>query len=273
MQTEVFFEHLCEELRENRGLYPYYKLTDGSPSQQLFRKAYFLQRLEYIDRHIDLSKHPKIWDCGCGYGTTGLFFAMKGQPVYGTTLEYYPEQWEKRRQFWNRYGDTSLLTCEYANLFDQPIEEDSYDYIILQDTLHHIEPLDEALPLFRKVLKPDGKLILIEENGGCWCKNAMLFAQRGTKRVITVHDEVLHKDVLMGNENIRPEKVWRKHFEKAGFRMDEESLRYIRFLPSWRFKADNMQENIEKEQEIWKKCAFLRHHFFWGINMVFRSEK
>ena len=91
MQKEVFFEYLCEELRQNRGLYPYYKLTDGSLARQQFRKAYFLQRLDYLDRHIDLSKQPKIWDCGCGYGTTGFYFAMKGQPVYGTTLEYYPE--------------------------------------------------------------------------------------------------------------------------------------------------------------------------------------
>lgn len=268
MQKEVFFEHLCEELRQNRGLYPYYKLTDGSLSQQQFRKAYFMQRLDYLDRQVDLSKHPEIWDCGCGYGTTGFYFAMKGQPVYGTTLEYYPDQWEARRQFWGQYGDTSLCTFQYANLFDQKIEENRFDYIILQDTLHHIEPLDEALPIFRKALKPDGKLILIEENGGGWVKSAMLFAQRGTKRVISIYDETLKKQVLMGNENIRSEKEWRKHFEKAGFQMDEESLQYIRFLPSWRFNGDNLTENMEKEQRIWKKCAFLRHHFFWGINMT-----
>lgn len=272
MQKEVFYEHLCEELRQNRGLYPYYKLTDGSPSRQQFRKAYFMQRLDYLDRYVDLSKQSKIWDCGCGYGTTGLYFAMKGQPVYGTTLEYYPEQWEKRRQFWNQYGDTSLLTCEYANLFDQRPESESYDYIILQDTLHHIEPLDEALPIFRDVLKPDGKLILIEENGGCWFKSTMLFAQRGTKRVISMYDETLQKEVLMGNENIRSEKLWRKHFEKAGFQMEEGSLQYIRFLPSYRFNEDNLQKNIEKEQCIWKKSAFLRHHAFWGINMVFGKK-
>ena len=269
MQEEVFFEHLCEELRQNRGLYPYYKLTDGSPARQEFRKAYFMQRLAYLDRHIDLSKQPKIWDCGCGYGTTGLFFAMKGQPVYGTTLEYYPEQWDARRKFWQQYGDTSLCTFQYANLFDQQIEAESFDYIILQDTLHHIEPLDEALAIFHKTLKPDGKLILIEENGGCFIKSAMLFAQRGTKRVISVYDDVLQKEVLMGNENIRPEKLWRKHFEKARFKMEEDSLQYIRLLPSFCFNEKNLQKNIEKEQRVWRKNAFLRRNAFWGINMVF----
>ena len=149
------------------------------------------------------------------------------------------------------------------------MEENSFDYIILQDTLHHIEPLDEALPIFRRVLKPDGKLILIEENGGCWIKSAMLFAQRSNKRVISMYDDTLKKEVLMGNENIRPEKLWRKHFEKAGFQMDENSLQYIRFLPSPCFNEKKLQKNIEKEQKIWKKSAFLRRHAFWGINMVF----
>ncbi len=269
MQKEVFFEHLCEELRQNRGLYPYYKLTDGSLARQQFRKAYFIQRLEYLDRHVDLTGQPKIWDCGCGYGTTGFYFAMKGQPVFGTTLEYYPEQWEARRKFWSQYGDTSLLTCTYANLFDQNIEENSFDYIILQDTLHHIEPLDDALAIFYKALKPNGKLVLIEENGGCLVKSAMLFAQRGNKRVISVYDETLQKEVLMGNENIRPEKVWRKHFDKAGFHLDEESLQYIRFLPSCCFNAKNVEKNLAKEQRLWRKSAFLREKAFWGINMVF----
>lgn len=269
MHREVFYEHLCEELRQNRGLYPYYKLTDGSPARQQFRKAYFMQRLEYLDRHVDLSHHPKIWDCGCGYGTTGFYFAMQGQPVYGTTLEYYPEQWENRRRFWNRYGDASLCSFHYANLFDQKIEENSFDYIILQDTLHHIEPLDEALPIFRKVLKTNGKLILIEENGGCLFKSAMLFAQRGNKRVVSLYDETLKKEVLMGNENIRSEKEWRKHFVQAGFHLEEDSLQYIRFLPSCSFNEKNVKNNMDKEQKIWKKSAFLRRYAFWGINMVF----
>lgn len=273
MQKEVFYEHLCEELRQNRELYPYYKLTDGSPARQQFRKAYFMQRLEYLDRHVDLGKHPKIWDCGCGYGTTGFYFAMQGQPLYGTTLEYYPEQWENRRRFWSQYGDASLCSFHYANLFDQEIEDGSFDYIILQDTLHHIEPLDEALPIFRNALKPDGKLILIEENGGCLIKSAMLFAKRGNQRVISLYDEKLKKEVLMGNENIRTEKEWRKHFAQAGFRLVEDSLQYIRFLPTFCFKKDNLQKNIDREQKIWKNYAFLRHHAFWGLNMLFEKEQ
>lgn len=271
MQINEFYGHLCEELRQNRSLYPYYKLTDGSTSQQDFRKAYFIQRLEYIDRYINTNNKPAIWDCGCGYGTTGLFFAMNGQPVTGTTLEYYSDEWQKRRAFWNNFGDTSLFTYQYANLFDQKIEDESFDYIILQDTLHHIEPVEEGLRIFNRALKKGGRLILVEENGACLLKRLMLYRQRGNKRIVSVYDDVLGKEILMGNENIRSEEQWRGLFENAGFHLVDNSLMYIRLFPSCVFKNDNSSKIVEREQAIWEKNRFLRRNFFFGLNMMFEK--
>ncbi len=272
MQINEFYKHFCEELRQNRSLFPYYKLTDGSLSQQNFRKAYFIQRLEYINCHIKTEKNPVIWDCGCGYGTTGLFFAMNKQPVMGTTLEYYSNEWQKRCDFWNKFGNTTLFSYQYANLFDQKIEEESFDYIILQDTLHHIEPVEEGLKIFNRALKKGGKLILIEENGACLLKRFMLYRQRGNKRVVSVYDDVLGKEILMGNENIRSEQQWLKLFNNNGFSLVEDSLKYIRFFPAFYFKENNLNEIIEKEQNIWKNNRFLREKFFFGLNMTFKKE-
>lgn len=268
MQKEEFYQHLCEELRENRSLYPYYKLVDGSVSQQQFRKAYFLQRLEYLDKHIDLTANPTIWDCGCGYGSTDLYLAMNGQPAYGTTIEFYAEQIERRKQFWGKFGDSSLFTYEYANVFDQDIPEEKYDYIILQDTLHHIEPLEDGLRIFHKALKKGGKLVLIEENGGCILKRAMLFRQRGRKRVISVYDDVLKKEVLMGNENIRNESQWCEAFARTGFVLEPHSVQYIRHCFPWKYNAHNMLQVIDREQYLAqnkKRC----HYTYFGLNMTF----
>ncbi len=268
MQKEVFYQHLCEELRLNRALYPYYKLTDGSIKQQQFRKAYFLQRLAYIDQHLDLSGQPTIWDCGCGYGSTCLYLAMQGQPTYGTTLEFYADQIQKRKSFWNQFGQANLFSYEYANVFDQNIPEEHFDYIILQDTLHHIEPLQEALLIFYKALKKGGKLILIEENGGCLIKRAMLFRKRGFKRVISVYDEVLQKEVLMGNENVRSEGEWREAFAHTPFALVQDSVQYIRRYFPYKYNAHNMLQIIDLEQyeaKNKKRC----HYQYFGLNMIF----
>ncbi|MBR4135958.1 MAG: class I SAM-dependent methyltransferase [Bacteroidales bacterium] len=271
MQKEEFYTHLCEELRQNQALYPYYKLTYGSPQQQQFRKAYFMQRLSYLEKYLDTTKPLQIWDCGCGYGTTGLFLAMNGIPSTGSSLEYYIDQLENRRQFWQQYGDTSLFTYRYANVFDQTIEPESFDVIIMQDTLHHIEPIQEALPLFYSALKKGGRLILIEENGGCWLKSMMLFLKRGNKKVVEMYDEVLKKKVLMGNENIRSEKQWRQLFEKTPFKLIEDSVSYIRILPPSYYKKRSCDEVVQREQTVWYPKKWFREHFFFGLNMVFEK--
>ncbi len=198
MNTERFFELFFKELQDNKNLYPYYKLTEGSLKQQAFRKEYFLQRLSFIDKNIDKTKDNKIFDCGCGYGTTAIFLAMQGVSTYGVTLEFYYKELENRRKYWKEYGDTSLFECKYDDLFGLQLLENSYDYIILQDTLHHLEPLKNSLELFYRILKPKGKIILVEENGNCLPQVFKLYLQRGNKRVIDYYDEVLGKSLQMG---------------------------------------------------------------------------
>src|SRR4051812_47768388 len=162
MSVEVFFQHLLAELTENKSLWAYHKfLTD--PRKLLFRKAYFCQRLQYIVDHIGSGNQP-IWDCGCGFGSTALFLAMNGYKVRGTTLEFYYDQIEKRKKFWSVFGDADLFDCSYQDLFTTS-QKKEFATIIVQDTLHHLHPLEPALDILHRSLKEDGRLIVIEENG------------------------------------------------------------------------------------------------------------
>jgi SAM-dependent methyltransferase len=273
MDKERFLSLFLEELKENRALYPYYKLVDGTDSRRQFRQAYFMQRLSYLEKYIDFSSSPAILDCGCGFGTTGLFLAMNGCASRGTTLEFYADQIERRRQYWSQFGDVSLFDYAYENIFDTPPAANSYDYIILQDTLHHIEPVEKGLEILCTALKPSGKLILIEENGGSWLKSLMLFLQRGNRRVVEIYDERLQKHVQMGNENIRSERQWRQLFQKTGFVVDDASVQYIRLLPPMAYRHQPADKVIAKEQHLSTRCPFLKHHFCMGLNMVLEKNK
>lgn len=273
MDKERFLSLFLEELKENRALYPYYKLVDGTDSRRQFRQAYFMQRLSYLEKYIDFSSSPAILDCGCGFGTTGLFLAMNGCASRGTTLEFYADQIERRRQYWSQFGDVSLFDYAYENIFDTPPAANSYDYIILQDTLHHIEPVEKGLEILCAALKPSGKLILIEENGGSWLKSLMLFLQRGNRRVVEIYDERLQKHIQMGNENIRSEKQWRQLFQKTGFVVDDASVQYIRLLPPMAYRHQPADKVIAKEQHLSTRCPFLKHHFYMGLNMVLEKNK
>ncbi len=266
MEVKEFFEIFLEELKQNPALHKYYKFLGESSSFE-FRKAYFCQRLQYIIDNIE-NKNANIWDCGCGYGTTDIFLAINGIKTFGSTLEFYYKEIPKRLEFYSKYGDMSLFTYSYENLFDQCPPPNSHDIVILQDTLHHLEPLQDALKIFKSVLKPEGKIILVEENGNNSIQNLKLYLRRGNKRIIEIYDDRLKKNILIGNENIRSHKAWSTELEKENFYIKPDKTNYIRLYPPLFYKKDNIDSIIEKEQRIWKTNAFLREKFFFGLNMI-----
>lgn len=266
MTVEQFFELFVEELKQNEDLHYYYKYLEN-PSKFEYRKAYFCQRLQYVIDHID-SQEQAIWDCGCGFGTTAIFLSINGISTHGTTLEHYIKQIPKRLDYWSKFGDVSKFTYSYENIFDHSFKEGSYDLIIIQDTLHHLEPLHEALEILNHVLRPKGKLLIIEENGNNIIQNTKLFLQRGNKKIIKIYDETLKKEILLGNENIRSLAEWSKALEKQGFHILNESVEYIRYYLPFMFPNEKAKEKLKKEQQLWRKNKFLKEYFFFGINFM-----
>src|SRR3989339_1876591 len=119
MDIEQFFELLLKEMENNEKIRRYHRFFK-KPDYFNMRKAYFCQRLQYLIDQID-SHDVKIWDCGCGYGTTALFLAMNGYKVHGTTIgEHYYNGILDRMEFWKNYGDCNLLTVSCESLFDAP---------------------------------------------------------------------------------------------------------------------------------------------------------
>jgi SAM-dependent methyltransferase len=270
MKISHFISVLEDELKENQDLRNYYRFLNNK-KMYLFRKAYFQQRLEYIAGMIN-DREADIWDCGCGYGTTGFFLALNGFKIYGTTIEYYIDLINERQKFWGKYGDISHFVIDYKNIFKDPPPPWSYDYIILQDVLHHLEPLDDALSILHDSLKPGGKLICVEENGNNIIQSLKLFLRRGNKRIITIKDHQTGEEILLGNENIRSLSKWMKEFKKHGLIIDEKSHEYIRLLPPLFFSHGNYQRIIRFEQNTWRKVTLLRDYFYSGVSFTAKRE-
>ena len=276
MSPEQFFELMLKELEVHTEMQPYYKFL-GKKSSWHFRRNYFLQRLRYIKTHLVDSNSPvtekSIWDCGCGYGTTCLYLAMNGIKTYGTTLEFYYDTVQKRKEYWSKYGDTSLFTCTYENLFDNRPAPASYDWIIVQDTLHHLEPIDDALKIFNNSLKKGGKVLSIEENGNNIIQRIKLYKYRGNKRIITIWDEKLQKDILLGNENIRSLDSWERLFEKNGFHVNAGSVQYLRYYLPINYRFSDPEKLLAKELHIQKGKGMRREYFFFGLNFIAEKNR
>jgi 2-polyprenyl-3-methyl-5-hydroxy-6-metoxy-1,4-benzoquinol methylase len=274
MEVSVFFQLFLKELEQHESMQQYYKFLNGESSFD-FRKNYFVQRLQYIydavkqNKKVDLN----IWDCGCGYGTTCLFLAMNGYKVYGSTLEFYIDEIEKRKKYWAQHGNVDLFQYDYKNLFEESPEQNHFDFVIVQDTLHHLEPIDDALAIFHRSLSPNGKLIAIEENGNNIIQSLKLYKLRGNKRIITIWDERLKKNILLGNENIRGMETWKSLFAKAALPIDETNIQYIRYYLPFYYKNKGDVAVREQEQKLAKTSRLRRKYLFFGLNFTASPKK
>jgi len=267
MTVEEFFTLFKDELNTNENLKGYYRFLNNTELYE-FRKAYFCQRLEYVANNIGNNKSVKIFDIGCGYGTTAIFLALNGFTVEGNTLEYYYKQINTRLQYWSKYGDMSKVNLKYENLFDSNLKNNYYNYVITIDVLHHLEPINDALKIIYSSLLPNGKLIACEENGKNIINSTRLFLKRGNKRIIEFYDENLGKKVKMGNENIRNLKNWTNKLNEAELKINKDSIQYIRFYFPSKYKKQSASEIINKEQQLWKTNKFYKNYFFHGLNFV-----
>jgi SAM-dependent methyltransferase len=271
MTPELFFELFLKELGNRPDMFHYYKFLENH-SKLNFRRNYFLERLRYVAQQVN-NPDNSIWDCGCGYGTTCLFLAMNGIPSHGTTLEFYNEYIDKRYAYWNQFGDARLFSCSYENLFDQSPPPESYDHIIIQDTLHHLEPIDDALTIFHQSLKNQGQLVIIEENGNNLIQRAKLYKRRGNKRIIKIWDKKLQKEILLGNENIRSLDKWSKLLKSNGFDIPEASVQYVRYYLPFRYNEWNAESLLAKERALQKNSNLKKEYFFFGLNFIAEKRK
>ena len=269
MDVEEFFELFVIELKHHPELQKYYKFL-ASPSRLAFRQAYFCQRLDYLHRHIGPT-HQQIWDCGSGFGTTGFFLAMNGYKVHGSTLEFYINELEQRRAYWARYGNAALFSWSYEDIYSVDYHQ-QFDTIILQDTLHHLEPIDKAFHVFYRALKPDGQLLVIEENGSNIIQSLKLIRQRGFRKVKDIYDERLQKTIQVGDENIRGVDRWTQIMERNRFTLDQDSLQYIRLLPPGSYHNAKSQQIFAKEQRLASRLGSLKNYLYFGINFTARKK-
>ena len=263
MEVETFFNLLLEELRIHPRLRGYYRFLDDVKRFD-FRKAYYCQRLEYIANHIH--KGEEVWDIGCGYGTTAIFLALNGIKCVGSTLEYYYDEIPDHIAYWSQYGDVSSVKINYELLEDAAYPDRSFDVVLAQDTLHHLEPLSDNLDIIHNKLKKGGRLVAIEENGTNVINSIKLYLKRGNKRVKRIYDEKLGKHFLMGDENVRPIDDWEDKLSQSGLIIDQKSIDYVRLYLPGKYSKYNIDQIREKELKI--KSRFLKKYFFFGVNFV-----
>lgn len=138
-----------------------------------------------------------VLDIGCGTGKTSAFLATK----YGckvTAVDNHPIMIEKAKErFEPLEVDVQLIEGDITCL---PLESNSFDMIISESVLVFTDIL-LALKEVARLLKKDGKLLLIEMTGSS-----------------NVTDQIKHKVMeLYGIQQLIDEEEWKVILKKAGF--------------------------------------------------------
>lgn len=130
-------ERRLDDLREYRARRAHLELLGLIPSQGLL-----------------------ILDAGCGPGTYGIILAQEGNKVIGCDISAESVRASKKRankkgvRFFPVVGDLEKL----------PFKDNSFDICFCGWTLHHFPDIDTPVTELARVIKPGGKIALVEPN-------------------------------------------------------------------------------------------------------------
>lgn len=101
-----------------------------------------------------------VLDAGCGPGTYGIILAREGGTVAGIDISYHTVQVADRRarqkaaRFLPTVGDLEAL----------PFKESTFDVCFCGWTLHHFPDPEAIVAGLKRVLRPGGRIALVEPN-------------------------------------------------------------------------------------------------------------
>lgn len=101
-------------------------------------------------KRLDLNKRPKILNIGCGTGGMIPLFEQYGD-VTNTDIS------DEAIKFCRQHGYKNVVKYNGKKL---PFNTREFDMVIATDVLEHIENDDDALAEWRKLLKPNGHLLI-----------------------------------------------------------------------------------------------------------------
>lgn len=138
-----------------------YVIDDYNDIVQEYTEEFFDDKSDekYIDQFLQSLEGKNVLDAGCGNGRDCKYINQKGFKVKGIDLSKEMLVIAKKM--------VPKVDFEVMDITNITYSDNSYDGIISNCSFFHIpvEELPKTLNSFSKILKPDGKLLLILQEG------------------------------------------------------------------------------------------------------------
>lgn len=99
--------------------------------------------------------NKRTLDAACGEGYGSALLAQSAESVEGVDISELAITHARQR-----YGGLGHVRFQVADCIQLPFADDEFDRVVSFETLEHLDTHDELMAEFRRVLKPDGFLIL-----------------------------------------------------------------------------------------------------------------
>jgi len=141
----------------------------GYSEREALRLSEQAEALEKLLHHDTVfPPGAKILEAGCGIGAQTVILAKNNPAAEITSIDISQESLEKARENVEEKGIKNVRFLQ-ADVFSLPFEENSFDHIFVCFVLEHLQNPEEALKSLKKVLRPGGKITVIEgDHGSCY---------------------------------------------------------------------------------------------------------
>lgn len=116
----------------------------------------FWRRLQVAFEHANENdSNKKVLDFGCGSGCFSYLLANNGYKVTATDLDFGPLSLIKEK-----IAFPSSIDFIEGDIINHDLPNNSFDFIFALDVLEHIENLSDYIELFKRLLTPNGVIIV-----------------------------------------------------------------------------------------------------------------
>jgi len=149
--------------------------------------------------HLDLMDQITIIDVGCGTGSALRYAANKFNAGTLIGIDPVPRMIEIAEELTENHSALDRISYKVGAAEDLPIDDDSADLVFAFDSIDHWQDVDQGLKEIRRILKPDGDVVLVKDNGVPGAKRALKSLRKTLDSSgfdLTVQKEINAEDVI-----------------------------------------------------------------------------
>ncbi len=216
-----------------------------------------IRKFEVIVSIIRKLNPENILDVGCGGGLFIKELQRYGHKIIGTDISYNLLSKIKENKI--------LLSAKISSL---PFKDKTFSGILCTEVLEHILDINKSLQELKRVLKPDGYLIITVPNLHCYdgLEGATGIITRSIKIINCIRKTMGLSEIYQFGYNTHlhkhPPWEWRKIFEKEGWKIECSFPIFVSpYIPSIFGPLRNTEDFLYSKKLIFNGQYFFERHF------------